>query len=173
MTESTTEFTERVKGEGRFAEFKAFRQALEARGVGKKESWEQAASQFGWEAPSGPASTKRRSSPISVDDDVNADVFAGKRSNHRSDYQWVYENVAVGGLSASDAPSAGAWGLLQFARDDPRSFYTEWMRMVSRSEDVDKQLEAFKDDARSTVADIRAMLDEFRSATVSDSAEVV
>ena len=89
MTESTTEFTERVKGEGRFAEFKAFRQALEARGVGKKESWEQAASQFGWEAPSGPASTKRRSSPISVDDDVNAEGFAGKRSNLRSDYQSV------------------------------------------------------------------------------------
>ena len=172
MTESTTEFTERVKGEGRFDEFKAFRQALEGRGAGKKESWEQAAAQFGWEAPGG-SSSRRKSTPIVVDDSVDSSVFAGKKSNLRSDYQWVYENVSVGGLSASDAPSAGAWGLLQFARDDPRSFYTEWMRMVSRSEDVDKQLEAFKDDARSTVADIRAMLDEFRSATVSDGPEVV
>jgi hypothetical protein len=173
MTESTTEFTERVKGEGRFDEFKAFRQALEGRGSGKKESWEQAAAQFGWEPPSGGGGRSKRSNPIQLSDDVDAAVFSGKTSNLRSDYQWVYENVAVGGVSASDAPSAGSWGLLQFARDDPRSFYTEWMRMVSRSEDVDKQMEAFKDDARSTVADIRAMLDEFRSATVPDSAEVV
>ena len=173
VAETTTEFTERVKGEGRFDQFKAFRKAMEGRGAGKKESWEQAAIQFGWEAPAVVAGKGKRSSPIVPSEDAGIDVFAGKTSNLRSDYQWVYENVAVGGISASDAPSAGAWGLLQFARDDPRSFYTEWMRMVSRSEDVDKQMEAFKDDARSTVADIRAMLDEFRSATVPDGAEVV
>lgn len=173
VTETTTEFTERVKGEGRFDEFKAFRKAAEGRGAGKKESWDQAAVQFGWEPPSGGGGRSKRSSPIVPSEDAGADVFEGKTSNLRSDYQWVYENVAVGGVSASDSPSAGAWGLLQFARDDPRSFYTEWMRMVSRSEDVDKQMEAFKDDARSTVADIRAMLDEFRSATVPDGAEVV
>jgi len=171
MTESTAEFTERVKGEGRWDQFKAFRQAIEGSGADKKESWQQAAIQFGWEAPVGGG--KKRSTRIVPSSDAGAEVFAGKTSNLRSDYQWVYENVAVGGLVASDSPSAGAWGLLQFARDDPRSFYTEWMRMVSRSEDVDKQMEAFKDDARSTVADIRAMLDEFRSATVPDGAEVV
>ena len=173
MTESTTEFTDRMKADGRFDEFKAFRKAAEGRGAGKKESWEQAATQFGWEPPSGGGGRSKRSSPIVPSEDAGVDVFEGKTSSLRSDYQWVYENVAVGGISASDAPSAGSWGLLQFARDDPRSFYAESMRMVSRSEDVDKQMDAFKDDARSTVADIRTMLDEFRSATVPDGAEVV
>jgi hypothetical protein len=62
-------------------------------------------------------------------------MFEGRQSSVRSDFEWVYENQAVEDVQPENAPSSGAWGLLQFSRMEPRAFYTEWLRMVARQED--------------------------------------
>ncbi len=66
---------------------------------------------------------------------VTSQMFEGRQSSVRSDFEWVYENQAVEDVQPENAPSSGAWGLLQFSRMEPRAFYTEWLRMVARQED--------------------------------------
>ena len=66
---------------------------------------------------------------------VTSEMFQGRTASLQSDFGWVYENQAVEDVRPENAPSSGAWGLLQFARMEPRAFYTEWLRMVARQED--------------------------------------
>jgi hypothetical protein len=82
----------------------------------------------------------------------------------RGDFDWVYRNVSVEGVTISDAPSSGAWGLLEFARSDPRSFYTKWMDICSRQDDRDRVMEGFREDASRRTEDIAEMLRSFREA---------
>ena len=55
--------------------------------------------------------------------------------------RWVFENIGVDGLKKGDAPSPGAWSLLQELRSDDvqrRDFYkTLWPKLLTK-EDFDK-----------------------------------
>lgn len=86
----------------------------------------------------------------------------------RGDFDWVYRNVSVDGVTISDAPSSGAWGLLEFARNDPRAFYTKWMDICSRQDDRDRVMEGFREDATRRTSDIAEMLRGFREARDGD-----
>jgi len=154
------DFASTLKREGRFKEFKRRRLELESTGLSKSESYVIATSEFGSASsaaspavpPSGPEAGGGEPSDVSVD------VFKGKSSTLREDYQWVYENIAHPSAGAEDAPSCGAWGLLQFARSDPKSFYVEWMRMVGRQQDEDKVLREYAEDAARSATEIAKML---------------
>ena len=143
---TTSEFAATLKQEGRFNEFKRRRAALEGEGHSKSEAYVIATSEFGSASPAvspaAPPSARETPGP-----ELSQDVFRGKTSTLREDYQWVYDNIANPECSATEAPSCGAWGLLQFSRSDPKSFYVEWMRMVGRTQDEDKVLKEYARDA--------------------------
>lgn len=82
----------------------------------------------------------------------------------RSDFDWVYRNVSVMSVTPDDAPSSGAWGLLQFARSDPRSFFTKWMDIASRQDDREQLMSDFREDATRRTDEIAEMLRSFRGA---------
>jgi len=157
--ESTDAFTARLKADGRFDEFKAMRMAREAHGMSKKQAWEGTAKDFGW----GGGGSSQRAIVESGAVTVTKESFDGKESSIRGDFEWVYRHQSVEDVEPSDSPSSGAWGLLQFARSDPRSFYLKWMDIVSKGEDKDEIMEGFREDARRATTEIAEMLDEFRS----------
>ena len=118
-------------------------------------------------SPAPPARVRRRVElPRSAEGEASSDVFKGKQSTLKDDYQWVYENIAVADVEASDAPSSGAWGLLQFARTDSKSFYVEWMRMVGKQVDENAELRGFVQDATRSTAEIAEMLRSLQSSAV-------
>ncbi|MBN93385.1 MAG: hypothetical protein CL928_04835 [Deltaproteobacteria bacterium] len=165
---TTSEFAATLKREGRFNEFKRRRAELEAEGHTKSEAYVIATSEFGSASPAAspaaPPSAREAPGP-----ELSQDVFKGKTSTLREDYQWVYDNIANPECSATEAPSCGAWGLLQFSRSDPKSFYVEWMRMVGRTQDEDKVLKEYARDASKSAGEIAKMLNAL--TTVLPSSE--
>ena len=169
----TEEFSWWLKNNGRWTEFKRRRVELEGQGLRRDEAWDQASTEFGIDTfrsdpsavaeASKPASSPRATKAAPDSGRVKPKVFDGKESTLRGDYQWVYDNFQVE-VKARDAPSSGAWGLLQFARSDPRSFYVEWMRMVGKTDDTDQQMRGWVQDASRTSAEIAEMLRTFRES---------
>jgi hypothetical protein len=170
---STEAFTQHLKDTGLWPVFKARRQALEMHGADKKESWIRAADDYGFKDFTGQAATGRSGgkAPSGPIEGAAADVFAGKTSSLRADFQWVYEHIAVEDVEPADAPSAGSWGLLQFARNDTRTFYSEWMKMAAKADDMAAiHLERVEDAAR-TSTEITSMLRQLRATVLAGDPE--
>jgi len=158
----------KLKSEGKFEQFKHRRRELVAEGLIPSEAYAVAASEFGaGNAPSlsAPPSREREraESPRPT-----GETFAGKSSSLREDYQWVYENIAVSNIEPEYAPSSGAWGLLEFAKHDPKAFYVEWMRMVGKQVDENAELKGFVQDAARSTAEIASMLRSLGTTVVPD-----
>ena len=152
-------FRERLRQEGRFKDFSARRKDLQAEGLSPSESWERAAAEFGFGEPRAVAESGF-SSPYQV----TSEMFEGQTASLQSDFEWVYENQAVEDVLPENAPSSGAWGLLQFARMEPRAFYTEWLRMIGRQEDEFAEDRRFVEDANRKTEEIAEMLRKYREA---------
>tara|TARA_R110000824_G_scaffold212958_2_gene399251 strand:+ start:1299 stop:1883 length:585 start_codon:yes stop_codon:yes gene_type:complete len=166
---------ERLKAEGKFDDFKQRREELVAEGLSKGEAYARAVSEFGAsEAPGLPAPPTRENRRAVLPrpkSEPSSDVFAGKKSTLRDDYQWVYENIAVSNVEPGEAPSSGAWGLLQFAQNDPKSFYVEWMRMVGKQVDENAELRGFVQDAARSTSEIASMLRSLQAPPVLSGGE--
>lgn len=158
MTTPSENLADTLKKDGRFKEFKRRRAALVMEGHSKAEAYVIATAEFGL----GPPAVSPAAPPSGFETPEagpSPDIFEGKSSTLREDYQWVYDNIAAPSCSAGDSPSCGAWGLLQFARSDTKSFYVEWMRMVGRQQDEDKVLKEYARDASRSAVEIAKMLD--------------
>ena len=157
--ETQDEFRQRLRQEGRFKEFSTLRKDLQAEGLSPSDSWTQAATEFGFgeprPVPQGPRVNGHQ---------VTSQMFDGRQSSVRSDFEWVYENQAVEDVQPENAPSSGAWGLLQFSRMEPRAFYTEWLRMIGRQEDEFAEQRRFVEDANRKTEEIAEMLRKYREA---------
>ena len=171
MPETQDQFRERIKDEGRWPEFSAYRRALEKHGRSKSESWLEAAKAFGFEGNYHVENARGRKAPVTLVASAPADVFKGKDGSVRGDFGWVYDNLGVADITPEEAPSSGAWGLLEYARTEPREFYKSWMSMVSRQADTDERLEGFKEDATRSTNEIAEMLRTLESATVRSGPE--
>ena len=154
---------QRLRQEGRFKEFSALRKDLQAEGLSPSDSWTRAATEFGFGEPR----PVTQGTPINGHQ-VTSQMFAGRQSSVRSDFEWVYENQAVEDVRPENAPSSGAWGLLQFSRMEPRAFYTEWLRMASRREDECVEERRFVDDANRKTEEIAEMLRQLTTVTPGD-----
>ena len=167
MPETHDQFRERIKEEGRWPEFTAYRRALEKHGRTKNESWLESAKAFGFGGSYHVENSGRGKKPdVTLVTSAPADTFKGKESSVRGDFGWVYDNLGVADITPEDAPSSGAWGLLEYARTEPREFYKSWMAMVSRQADTDERLEGFKEDATRSTDEIAEMLRTLDSATL-------
>lgn len=168
------EFWEHLKSNGLMDEFKSRRAEIEAEGISKKRAWTAAANEFGYGGSSGDNSSEKVNADIPKKKEkptVSKKQFQGKSASLRAEFQWVYENVAVDDTNPEDAPSSGAWGLLEFARSDPRTFYSRWLEMASKSEDRDLLMEGFREDARRATSEIAEMLESIQSAVVQQGSE--
>ncbi len=152
-------FRQRLRQEGRFKEFSARRKDLQAEGLSPSESWERAAAEFGFGEPRTVAD-----GGFSSPQKATSEMFQGQTASVQSDFEWVYENQAVEDVRPENAPSSGAWGLLQFARMEPRAFYTEWLRIIGRQEDEFAEERRFVEDANRKTEEIAEMLRSFRAA---------
>lgn len=175
MSSPSETVAERLKAEGRFDDFKQRREELVAEGLTKGTAYAQAVSEFGAsEAPGTPAPPTRETRRVVLPGPKSgplSDVFEGKRSTLRDDYQWVYEKIAVSNVEPDEAPSSGAWGLLQFAQNDPKSFYVEWMRMVGKQVDENAELRGFVQDAARSTSEIANMLRSLQAPPVLSGRE--
>jgi hypothetical protein len=63
----------------------------------------------------------------------------GRKTNEDSSIRWAFENLMVMDVSPADAPSAGAWGLLLWARSNPDDFYRLWTRILPNKAQIEQR----------------------------------
>jgi hypothetical protein len=138
MTESKIELTERLRGEGRWAEASRFKDTalkdFRDKGMKRDEAtataWEAMATAYppiGEAAPETPDATAGKPS-TEHDSDIDAlldRIGDGQPSDLVRDTLWAYENLANRRIKASDAPSCGAWALLEWARQYRNRFFEQ------------------------------------------------
>ena len=171
MPETQDQFRTRIQASGKWDEFVAYRRALEKHGREPRDAWIEAARAFGFDGHytmDARKKAKAQANPVALVQSAPGEVFEGKKSNVRGDFEWVYSNIGVGDITPENAPSSGAWGLLEFARTDPKEFYKSWMSMVSRTVDTDSKLEGFKADATKSVDEIEEMLGSLETTVVRE-----
>ena len=96
-----------------------------------------------------PASRGSRGNPW-VGDLTMADVASKPQITVRRAVEWVFESVTVRDVTAEDAPSAGAWALLKWARSTPTNqsdFYKSFSSKMLPSRQQLDQEERKSDDA--------------------------
>jgi hypothetical protein len=120
--ESKGELTTRLRQEGRWDAFVKRREQLKAEGARAKDAWEQAAAEFP------PVDVPVGAAVVVVVDPVELEALRGKEPVGMLEaVRWVFNFACVPWVKPGDAPSAGAWGLLQWAKRNPASL-TEFYR---------------------------------------------
>ena len=158
MEESRIAATDRLRREGRWEEASLWRderrKQFRAEGLSKAEaneaSWRALSEQF----PPLSTTDKGRKGADSNEAvefvDLAPEDFSGQPNLVR-DTLWVYENLAHRGAEAKDAPSLGAWSLLNWARENQNRFFDQLLpkamvaqkkQAVDDSEAVNLDLEA-------------------------------
>jgi hypothetical protein len=179
--QSPQRFIAWLKDKGEYEGWSKLFEQLKAEGYPSDKAWHQSALIFNWGewkksqpkrmTPERAKEKQAVAEDPSLFDTASSSHWEGKESTLRGDFAWVYDNLAVEDAVPEDCPSSGAWGLLQFARNDPKAFYVEWMRMVSRQEDRNETLERNVTDARRTVAEIEAQLQNLTAAYLREGAQ--
>ena len=125
----------RLKREGRLEAFNARREQLrtELREQGMKrkeaahEAWRQALDEFpplpveASEVEDQGRDDGEQDNPLHWD--YPAELMPLPRPYNGSDILWAYDRMVLKSTLESDAPSRGAWGLLQWGRQNPHAFY--------------------------------------------------
>lgn len=107
MRESKSELMDRLRREGQWEAFKKRREELKAGGMEAKPAWVEAAAEF----PS-PSQVSIEVAPL-----VDLSPLRGKPAVPIVDViKWVMANLDVVGVMPAEAPSAGAWSMLYWAR---------------------------------------------------------
>ena len=70
---------------------------------------------------------KDEEGPLLASDEPWDDMCETSSSNFVSDSMWVYSRIGISGVEPHDAPSAGAWALLQWARKNQDTFFEKLM----------------------------------------------
>ena len=126
----------RLKREGCLEAFNARREQLRAelkeKGAKRKEAaheaWRQALDEF---PPLPVKETPSDGQPGSVDDhtvdtlalNYPEELMPPPRPYNGCDTLWAYDHIVLQSTQEADAPSPGAWGLLQWGRQNPHAFY--------------------------------------------------
>lgn len=154
MAESKLVLSKRLQREGRYNEAFLYKdlmlKELRAKKVfgekAKEESWRLMAKKYPPKPelePKKPVKEKpveKKFEPLEVADDLpdsTPDTFL-------QDATWVYNNLRRRGASLQNAPTSGAVGLLEWARDNPNDFYKQtWPKALglvgSQKPDVDDE----------------------------------
>ena len=145
--------------EGRWEAFVARREELKNQGLEPKAAWEQATHEFEQGAEQKQADTNK--SGDSADNGGNAatggldgKVFNAAGASPRKVVEWVFDNLLLDDLKPDDAPSPGAWALLQDLKKYPdlrKEFYRSiWSKLLPTKTELDAA-ERFSDDGREQI----------------------
>ena len=113
------QFTEHLRATGREAPFNERRQWFESRGKSIGDSWLMAAREFGLDTFDIAAKAAELSDPPKVK------RGEAPPSDYAADVRWVYDNFSNKKLREAQAPSHGAWELLQWARLNKDKFFIQ------------------------------------------------
>lgn len=122
MQESKAELTDRLRREGRWDAFKKRREELKAGGMAAIDAWDAASTEF--------PSLDTKPNPGTV---PKADLQAlkGKPPVFIAEAAgWVFEQLNCDWTTPADAPRAGAWRLLEWARSSMAA-RTEFYRLFA------------------------------------------
>lgn len=187
MDESKIELTERLRREGRWGEASRFKdealRKLRSDGMTKadaaEEAWRRMAAQYpplaniGESAPEAPDATagepwpaqRPRGTEHDTEHDIDIDALLdrigdGRPSDLVQDTLWAYEHLANRRIKASDAPSCGAWALLEWARQYRNRFFEMVLprAMAARPPEADENVRKEK----KSIAEIRGVLERIR-----------
>ena len=110
MRESKAELTDRLRREERFEAFKKRREELKTGGTAASDAWDVAAAEF----PPPDAKLTAVAAPM-----VDLQALKGKPSvSIAQAAAWVFEQLNCDWITPADAPSPGAWSLLEWARSN-------------------------------------------------------
>ena len=140
--ESKAELTDRLRREGRWDEFKARREQLKTEGVPAKHAWFQAAVEFAPENESADDELVSRPDLAVLKNKPPVSVLEAA--------QWVFEHLDTDWIEPADAPSAGAWSLLQWARSSMTArsqFYKQFaQKLVMPAQETECKAESHESD---------------------------
>ena len=131
MQETRAEAMHRLQREGRWEEASAYRQEVrkQQRVQGKTKA---KAGQIAWQmmAERFPPLGAGQGTQVAGSDGLSSEQFdellrrtAGQGVDLIRDVLWTYENLANTNAAAEDAPSMGAWSLLEWARNYRNHFF--------------------------------------------------
>jgi hypothetical protein len=132
MNESRIILTNRHKAENRWEEASLFKdqkiKELRATGMHRPEAqaaaWEAMAEKYPpIENPEEGEPDKEITSDERFDPELIANLPSGSLENFSKDSSWVYANIESSGVSLGSAPSAGAVGMLVWARANKSDFF--------------------------------------------------
>ena len=122
MRESKAELTDRLRREGCWEAFKKRREELKAGGMAASDAWDVASAEF----PS--LDTKPVGGAVPT---VDLQALKGKPpASIVQAAAWAFEQLDCDWITPADAPSAGAWSLLEWARSSMAA-RTEFYRMFA------------------------------------------
>jgi len=81
----------------------------------------------------------------SVEQLLKRDIDSRAPADLKTIVSWVFENQSVDDIVPADAPSGGAWSLLEWARDNPKGFMEVWRKTFATVSAIKKQV---SDDGR-------------------------
>ncbi len=144
-----TDLQAKLKGEGKWGAYLARKAELLDSGMAELAAYEQAYDEFV------PPDTPARVGSVQEKDSgfvpLATFIIPEKRVKPKVDVQWVYDNMCISDIEPSDAPSPGAWGLLQACRNSGelfRDFYrTIWPKLLPSKTEIDGG-DRFTDDNR-------------------------
>ena len=73
-------------------------------------------------------------------------------SSFAADFEWAYENIGNSSVKASDAPSGGAWFMLEYGREARAKFVDMALRYFSKAGKEADETRIFADDHRKKLA---------------------
>lgn len=165
MIESKIELTRRLQREGRWHEASRFKDEtitrLRAEGMKRNEAQNAA-----WEAMERLFPRAEDLTAAELDEtpwEQFEKVPGSTPESYIQDSTWVYERLAVSGVKPSDAPTPGAWSLLQWARKHQDRFFEQIMpKVIAANQKKKPSSENGEWEAMDDLTEVRAMLQEAR-----------
>lgn len=106
-------------------------------------------------------------------------LFEGKSASPQTVVKFAFEHLYIRDVNPTDAPSAGAWGLLLWARskaENQEVLYQMWAKLLPTRADLDRASKRV-DDGRSVLSTItqiqRSLRDAISDQVLDPDAEVV
>ena len=136
MTESKITLTHRLQREDRWAEASKFKDEciakLRAEGKNRKEAQQAAWEEMEQRFPPQPS----QSEPVALEALPSewADQLSSSSVDFAGDAMWVYSRLGLSNVQPGDAPSAGAWSLLRWAKRHEDRFFEQILpKVVAKS----------------------------------------
>ena len=96
---------------------------------------------------------------------------SGGEVDLRSDLEWAYSNHLSADLSAVDAPTPGAWGLVKFAGANPTKFMELAIKLLSTKKTTDSE-DRWGDNCPEVLELLEKLLDEERLELIAKERNV-